>query len=90
MGRFVLDVWTGTEYASVAVLKNFLPIQSFGTFFFFSSIEVLVIETDSTISSLEFSKTYYTNNAISNNKARPHKHQKHNIFAKQFSLLFSF
>ena len=90
VGRFVLDVWTGTEYASVAVLKNFLPIQSFATFFFFLLFEVLAIETDSTISSLEFSKIYYTNNAISNNKARPHKRQKHNIFAKQFSLLFSF
>ena len=50
VGRFVLDFWRGSEYNSVAVLKNFLPIQSFAIFFF----EVFVIETDSTISSPEF------------------------------------
>ena len=33
---------------------------------------------------------YYINNGISNNKARPQKHQKYNVFAKHFSLLFSF
>ena len=70
------------EFFTDSVVCNF--------FFFFLLFEVLAIETDSTISSLEFSKIYYTNNAISNNKARPHKRQKHNIFAKQFSLLFSF
>ena len=43
-GRFVLDIWRGSECASVAVLKVFHRFQ-----FFF---EVLVIETDSTISSL--------------------------------------
>ena len=50
-GRFVLDFWRASEYTSVAVLKNFLPIKSFANFFFF---EKLVIETDSTISSPEF------------------------------------
>ena len=51
---------------------------------------MLVTETDSTISSVEFFKIYYINNAIFNNKARPHKRQKNNVFAKQSSLLFSF
>ena len=50
-GQFVLDVWTGSEYASFAVLKTFLPIQSFEIFF-----EVLVLEIDSTINSLGFFK----------------------------------
>ena len=50
-GQFVLNVWTGSEHACFAVLKNFLPIQSFEIFF-----EVLALETDSTISSLGFFK----------------------------------
>ena len=83
-GCFVLDVWRGTEYASVTVWKKFLPI-----FFFFLFFEMLVIETDLTISSLEFFKTYYINNFISNNKARFHKRRKHNVFENQFFLLFS-
>ena len=35
-------------------------------------------------------KIYYKNNVISNNKIHPHKRQKHNVFAKQFSFLFLF
>ena len=54
-GRFVLDIWRGSECASVAVLKIFHQFSRLQFFF-----EVLVIETDSTISSRNFENLLYT------------------------------
>ena len=83
-GQFVLDVWTGSEYASFAVLKTFLPIQSFEIF-----LKCLYLKSIQLLIRWDFLKIYYINNAISINKARPNKRQKH-VFAKQFSLLLFF
>ena len=54
-GRFVLDIWRGSECASVAVLEIFHRFSRLQFFF-----EVLVIETDSTISSRNFENLLYT------------------------------
>ena len=47
VGRFVLDVWRGSECDSVVVFNNVLLIQSFAFFF-----EMLIIENYLTISYL--------------------------------------
>ena len=54
-GRFALDIWRGSECASVADLKIFHQFSRLQFFF-----EVLVIETDSTISSRNFENLLYT------------------------------
>ena len=83
-----LDVWRGSEYASVAVLTKFSLIQLFPICFVLFFFEVLVIETDLNNSSLKFFKIYYINNDISNNKACPHKHQKQCFCKIVFSFIF--
>ena len=81
-GRLVLDVWRGSEYASVAVLNNVLPILPFEIFF----LKCLQLKLIQLLVLWIFKKFFFMNNVISNNKARPHKRQKHNVFEKQFSL----